>query len=84
VKPIRLSQHALNYIPQRGFTIAEVEETIRNGDWQPAASNRIECHQDFSYNGIWNGKAYKTKQVRPIFVDEPTEIVVITVYTYFF
>jgi hypothetical protein len=29
----------------------------------------------------WNGKLYATKQVRPIFVDEAAEIVVVTVYT---
>jgi hypothetical protein len=27
---------------------------------------------------------YATKQVRPIFVDEPQEIVVVTVYVYYF
>jgi len=32
----------------------------------------------------WNGKLYATKQVRPIFVAEETEIVVITVYAYYF
>jgi hypothetical protein len=26
---------------------------------------------------------YATKQVRPIFADEPTEIVVVTVYVYY-
>ena len=36
------------------------------------------------YSDDWNGKFYATKRVRPIFVDEPEEIVVITVYTYFF
>jgi hypothetical protein len=31
----------------------------------------------------WNGKYYKTKEVKPVFVDEENEIVVITVYTYY-
>ena len=39
---------------------------------------------NFPYSNEWNGKFYETKQVRPVFVDEPNEIVVITVYTYFF
>jgi hypothetical protein len=30
------------------------------------------------------GKRYATKQVRPIFVEEEREIVVVTVYTYYF
>jgi hypothetical protein len=84
VKPIRLSQHALSYIPKRGFTIAEVEATIRNSVWGYADAQRLECQQDFPYNQDWNGKTYATKRVRPIFVENSTEIVVITVYTYFF
>ena len=35
-------------------------------------------------DGVWNGTHYTTKQVRPIFVDEPDEIVVVTVYVYYF
>jgi len=44
----------------------------------------MECRKDFPYNQVWNGKRYATKQVRPGFVEEPEEIVVITVYTYYF
>jgi len=29
-------------------------------------------------------QSYATKQVRPVFVEEATEIVVVTVYTYYF
>jgi hypothetical protein len=29
------------------------------------------------------GAVYATKQIRPIFVDEPEEIVVVTVYVYY-
>ncbi len=32
----------------------------------------------------WNGKVYATTRVRPIFVKKDTEILVITVYTYYF
>lgn len=39
---------------------------------------------NFPYGALWNGKMVATKQVRPIFVEEPDEIFVITVYTYFF
>jgi hypothetical protein len=40
--------------------------------------------QSFSYDKEWNGKFYATKHVRPVFVEEATEIVVVTVYTYYF
>jgi hypothetical protein len=45
---------------------------------------RFECSMEFPFDSIWNGKPYKIKQVRPIFVEEELEIVVVTVYTYFY
>ena len=84
MKPIRLSAHAARYIPKRGFTVAEVEEAIRTSERHAAELGRLECRKDFHFGGEWNGKSYRTKQVRPVFVDEPEEIVVVTVYTYYF
>ena len=84
MKPIRLSAHAHRYCPIPGFTQAEIEETIRTSPWQPAELGRKECRKDFPFNADWNGKHYVTKQVRPVFVEEETEIVVVTVYTYYF
>jgi hypothetical protein len=69
---------------RRGFTVAEVEEAIRTATWQPADLGRLECRKDFAYGKEWNGKVYTTKQVWPIFVEEASEIVVVTVYTYYF
>ena len=82
-KPIRLSAHAQGYINQRGFTVAEVEDAIRTSPWQAAELGRIECRKGFPFGREWNGKVYATKQVRPVFVEESAEIVVITVYTYY-
>ncbi|MBI3734849.1 MAG: DUF4258 domain-containing protein [Chloroflexi bacterium] len=84
MKPIRLSAHALGYVARRGFTLAEIEQCIRSAPWQPAEQSRLECRMNFPYGALWNGKMVATKQVRPIFVEEPDEIFVITVYTYFF
>ncbi len=78
-KPIRLSGHACQQIQFRGATDDEVSETIRSGEWQVAEGGRIECRRDFPFNAIWNKKQYATKQVRPIFVEESTEVVVVTV-----
>lgn len=83
-KPIRLSDHARGYLARRGFTEAEVHEAVRTSPWQPAQRGRQEASKDFPYQALWNGTFYTTKRVRPIFVEEPTEIVVVTVYTYFF
>jgi hypothetical protein len=83
-KPIRLSQHARSYLMRRGFSEAEVVEAIRLGRWQPTQHGRWESSREFAYNSDWNGTYYTSKRVRPIFVEEVTEIVVVTVYTYFF
>jgi hypothetical protein len=83
-KPVRLSGHARGQLARRGISEDEVIEAIRTSPWQPAELGRLECRQDFPYGREWNGKFYKTKQVRPIFVEEAEEIVVVTVYSYYF
>jgi hypothetical protein len=84
MKPLRLSNHALRYMSKRGFTVAEVEEAIRTIPWDAAELGRLDCRKDFPYSREWNGKVYATKQVRPVFVEGAAEIVVVTVYTYYF
>jgi len=44
----------------------------------------MECRKDYAFNATWNRRHYVTKQVRPIFVEEPNAIVVVTVYVYYF
>ena len=83
-KPIRFTKHALSYIKRRGFTEDEVVKCIRDSAWEPADLGRQECRKDFPYGKEWNRKIYDFKQIRPIFVEEEMEIVVITVYTYYY
>jgi hypothetical protein len=84
MKRIRFSRHAYERLQDRGATVEEVVETIRTADWTPVASGRWSCQKDFRFESVWNGKFYAMKQVRPIFVEEPEEIVVVTVYVYYF
>jgi hypothetical protein len=84
MKPICLTAHAQGYLSRRGFTVTEVEDAIRTGKWRSTSHGRQETSKEFAYGRDWNGTGYATKRVRPIFVEEATEIVVITVYTYFF
>ena len=84
MKPIRLSGHAKEQLVFRGTTEEEVIEAIKTSPWQPAELGRLECKKDFPFENEWNKKYYKIKQVRPIFIEEEKEIVIITVYTYFF
>ena len=83
-KPIRLSEHAKIQLWRRGTTEEEIVETIRTSEWFPAELNRTQSKKDFRFDSIWNNKHYKMKQVNPIFAEEATEIVVITVYVFYF
>ena len=84
MKHIRLSKHAEEQIFFRGSNEAEVILAIETTQWKPLKSGRAECRKDFVFEKEWNKVYYKIKQVRPIFIEEENEIVVITVYTYFF
>jgi len=84
MKQIRLSGHARDNMRYRGATEQEVIETIRTSTWESAELGRLQCRKDFTYKQEWNGKFYTTKQIRPIFVEEDDEIVVVTVYVYYF
>ena len=83
-KSIRLSEHSKQQLEFRGATEQQVVEAIRTETWEPAELGRLECQKNFVFNSKWNNKYYDTKQVRPIFVDEPNEIIVVTVYVYYF
>ena len=83
-KSVRLSAHARLQLGPRGTTEEEVGEAIRTTAWQHAERDRLECRRTIPYDAVWNGKWYATKQVRPIFVEEADEIIVVTVYVYYF
>lgn len=84
MKAVRLTAHALGYVQSRGFTIPEVKDAILSTPWEPAERGKLECHKEYPFDAVWNGEHYATKQVRPVFVEEELEIVVITVYTYYY
>jgi hypothetical protein len=84
MKPIRLTKHAQGYLLRRGFTKEEVEKIIRESPWRPAELGRLECEMELAFGKEWNGQRYERKLVRPIFVEEGTEIVVVTVYVFYY
>jgi len=84
MKPIRLSGHARERLAARGATLEELTETIRTAPWGPAESGPFQCRKEFAHGREWNGKVYATKQVRPIFVEEANQILVVTIYVYYF
>ena len=84
MKPIRISNHARGQLKHRGATEQEVVETIRSSTWKPVRHDRLECFKDYPFQNDWNGKFYMTKKVKPIFVNKPNGIVVVTVYLFCF
>lgn len=81
-KSIVISNHAREQVASRGVSDIEVVEAIRSAAWETAGRGRMECRLNRPFASEWNGK-HATKQVRPIFVNEPAEIVVVTVYAYY-
>ncbi len=76
--------HAYDSCEKRGVSEEEVKLAIKKGAWEPAKHDRMISRVNLDYNKIWEGKMYSVKQVAPVFVDEEDEIVVVTVYCYYF
>jgi hypothetical protein len=84
MKEITFSQHALDQMLKRGVDISEVESTIKYGETIPANEGRLAFRKNFTFESEWKGKYYDIKQVMPIVVEEDEQIVVITVYSFYF
>jgi hypothetical protein len=84
MKPIRLTAHAAEQCVERGASHAEVEQAIRTGTKERTKHGRFLYRTNFQYNAKWQGVFYRIKQVVPVVAEEEAEIVVITVYTFYF
>jgi hypothetical protein len=78
-----LTGHAREQIIERGATEDEVRRAIEQGTRHRAKLGRIMCCFHFPFGQTWQGKFYAIKQVAPVIVETPSEIVVITVYTFY-
>ena len=84
MKPIRFTRHAREQAAERGATETEVKDAIRKGAREPARSGREICRYNYAFGRPWQGKSYAIKQVAAVIKEEGAEIVVITVYTFYF
>ena len=84
MKKIRLTKHAIEQCCERGATEDEVIGAIMHGEREQAKKGRLICRYNYPFAKNWNGTYYPIKQVAPVIKEEPHEIVVITVYTFFF
>jgi Domain of unknown function (DUF4258) len=81
---IRLTSHAIEQCSERGATEAEVQEAIQRGVREAAKRGRFIYRLNFQYDAEWQGRRYAIKQVAPIVVEAQNEILVVTVYTFYF
>jgi hypothetical protein len=84
MKRIRLTEHARLQCAERGAAEEEVFQAVREGIREPAKQNRILCRFNFPFDRTWQGNWYAVKQVAPVIKHEAEEIIVITVYTFYF
>jgi hypothetical protein len=81
---IVFSRHAQDQMVKRGATRTEVEATIREGEMTLAKKGRLASRKNFPFGSEWKGKYYEMKQVMAVVAKEEEELVVITVYTFYF
>ncbi|NOH02949.1 MAG: hypothetical protein HND47_13815 [Chloroflexi bacterium] len=82
---VRFHPHALERIEERGTTEDEVRSTVGSGERFPAKFGRVGFRRNFSFEGMWRGRSYPTKQVEVYAEEEkPQEWLVITVITRYF
>ena len=82
---IRFHPHAQERMEERGATENEVRSAVESGERFPAKFGRVGFRRNFSYDRLWRGRLYSTKQ-NEVFAEEekPQEWLVITVITRYF
>jgi len=84
MKPIRLTKHAREQCVDRGATEDEVREAVEKGSRRPAKRGREMCRYSLPFGQTWQRKQYAIKQVAPVIKELASEIIVITVYTFYY
>ncbi|MEK6527486.1 MAG: DUF4258 domain-containing protein [Nitrospirota bacterium] len=81
---VRLHQHARERLTERGASETEVIRTVEKGESFSAKYGRTGFRRNFSFNGVWRGKHYATKQIEAYAVKDGNDWVVITILTRYF
>ncbi|MFH0865522.1 MAG: hypothetical protein V1904_04980 [Bacteroidota bacterium] len=80
---IIFSEHSLIQCEERGATKEEVIQAIKEGSKEQVKMKRWIYKMNFQFNNHWGNKFYAIKQVAPV-VKENHNIIVVTVYTFYF
>ena len=81
---VRFTKHAQEQCKERGASADEVLIAIKEGSKESVKHGRELCRYNFPFNKSWHGNVYPIKQVAPVIKTEEKEIIVITVYTFYF
>jgi hypothetical protein len=81
---VRLHPHAVDRLPERGATEAELVATVEQGERFPAKFGRTGFRRNFPFHQEWRGRRFATKQVEAYAVREGTEWLVLSFVTRYF
>jgi hypothetical protein len=81
---IRFHPHAQERMAERGAAEDEVRATVEQGEQFPAKFGRTGFRRNFTYNGEWRDRYYRTKQVEVYAVQEDADWLVVTIITRYF
>lgn len=75
---ITLHPHAAQRMEERGASLQDVIDTIKEGESFPAKFNRTGFRRNFLFDSYFSGKHYYTKQIEVFAVKEEEDWLVIT------
>jgi hypothetical protein len=81
---VRFHSHALERMAERGATEAEVTAAVTSGERFPARFGRTGFRRNFTFDALWRGRRYDTKQIEVFAVQENDDWLVITVLVKYF
>ena len=84
MKPVRFTSHALEQLSERGTNKDEVIESIKKGKREKAKKGRFIYRANYQFNSNWNDRYFSIKQVAPVILESEEELIVITVYTFYY
>ena len=81
---VRLHPHAQERLVERGATEYEIISTVQQGEIFPAKYGRTGFRRNFSFDALWRGKHYSTKQIEAYAVREDEDWLIISLIVRYF
>lgn len=81
---IKIHPHARERMKERGASVDEISKVVEMGEKFPGKYGRTGFRRNFSFNGLWRGKRYHTKQIEVFAIEEGEDLIVISVIVKYF